>query len=95
MTALLQVSTQGLQVLFSSFQARALGTSSTSHSVLYQEAQQLTAGARSLRYRVFAPSGWAPSARHQIAEQFASPGLVVLLVYIDQQFNSLVAHRLF
>lgn len=37
----------------------------------------------------------APPARHQVTKQFASPGLVVLLVHVDQQFYGLVAHRLF
>lgn len=48
-----------------------------------------------LRRTVFAASWESPSTCDQITEQFASTRLVVLLVYIDQQFYSLVAHSLF
>lgn len=37
----------------------------------------------------------APSARHQVTQQFATAGVVVLLVYVDQQFDGFVADRLF
>lgn len=48
-----------------------------------------------LRYRVFATSWWAAATCDQITEQFASTSLIVLLINVDQQFYSLVAHSLF
>lgn len=35
-----------------------------------------------------------PSTRHQITQEFATAGVVVLLVHVDQQFDGLVADRL-